>query len=562
MIDRYVAMKPHQISPKMVLWLTRIMLLVVFILVCGLRFIHLGADTPLGVSDNVGLYVDEGYKTLAPRNLILSGSEKISPEDDYQGWFRDSPLTQWAYYAAFRIRGVSLESARIVSIAVFSLFLVGFLLGMKNRLSLLQIILGLLLLGLQSTIFFYSRVALFEIFIVAFLYIPLFFLLRGKMSNMTALVLLGLFGIGSVFLVKASSLIYFLPAFLAGASGSKFKTKKAFGLLVVGTAAVGCLFGVLFWGELIRRMSWAGFILRIFHFPLLGAAPVAVVGGYFCALTGLLFKPDIFAKGIYRRSLLSIVLLSPVFLAFFSYNPLRYYVPILPAYILLILEWLKFKGWERPVSLHMSAGQMLAVWAFSLQTVYQLLQTINLYLLTILPIKIGSDPGISAPTALKLFLPMAFLISGGFLLGGQKILVRKWALSFFSGLLIFFLVFNSPKLWNFLYHPTFTARNVRLAFHHLIQGDALIAGDWAPFLTLGTPYRSLYVNNQFNRKKMTIIRPNYFLFSENKNSYGTLASLLNNPLVILGNPRDLPRYFNKSVRIYPISYKDESVSNP
>lgn len=39
-----------------------------------LRLVHLTADTPYGLTEpTAGIYVDEGYKTLSPRNLILYG---------------------------------------------------------------------------------------------------------------------------------------------------------------------------------------------------------------------------------------------------------------------------------------------------------------------------------------------------------------------------------------------------------------------------------------------------------------------------------------------------------
>ena len=75
-----------------------------------LRLIHLGADTPSEFSRSAGPYVDEGYKTLSPRNLVLFGTTHWNSEDTYRGWMKDSPITQWSYYASFRLFGDSQDN--------------------------------------------------------------------------------------------------------------------------------------------------------------------------------------------------------------------------------------------------------------------------------------------------------------------------------------------------------------------------------------------------------------------------------------------------------------------
>ena len=96
-------------------------LIAVGLLVLGLlalRLVHLGADTPVLITlpDDVGLYVDEGYKTMGPRNMVLFGADSWHPADDYTSWVWRSPLTQWSYFAAFRVSSPDLESARVVTV--------------------------------------------------------------------------------------------------------------------------------------------------------------------------------------------------------------------------------------------------------------------------------------------------------------------------------------------------------------------------------------------------------------------------------------------------------------
>jgi hypothetical protein len=95
-----------------------------FFLVCMLLYFaaHLyliNADTPVNfgaVTFDGGAYCDEGYKTLDARNWILYGSIKWTDTDEYPGWLNDSPLTVWLNYLAFKYFGVSLFSARLVSL--------------------------------------------------------------------------------------------------------------------------------------------------------------------------------------------------------------------------------------------------------------------------------------------------------------------------------------------------------------------------------------------------------------------------------------------------------------
>src|SRR5437763_12796343 len=53
-----------------------------------IRTINLGADAPKGLpaEADCGMYVDEGFKTLWPRNMVVFGTGHWHPRDDYPGW--------------------------------------------------------------------------------------------------------------------------------------------------------------------------------------------------------------------------------------------------------------------------------------------------------------------------------------------------------------------------------------------------------------------------------------------------------------------------------------------
>jgi hypothetical protein len=103
---------------------------VVLVLAVGLRLFHIGADPePTFIPKDDGYLVDEGYKTLSPRNLVLFGSTHWHEADQYTGWMKASPLTQWPFYAAFAEFGVDRISARyivVVFLLVFQLSVAAF----------------------------------------------------------------------------------------------------------------------------------------------------------------------------------------------------------------------------------------------------------------------------------------------------------------------------------------------------------------------------------------------------------------------------------------------------
>src|SRR5205823_2387512 len=64
-----------------------------------IRTVNLGSDAPKGLpaEQDYGIYVDEGYKTLSVRNMVVFGATRWHPGDDYHGWLTRSPITQGAF---------------------------------------------------------------------------------------------------------------------------------------------------------------------------------------------------------------------------------------------------------------------------------------------------------------------------------------------------------------------------------------------------------------------------------------------------------------------------------
>ncbi|MEM8930817.1 MAG: hypothetical protein AAGE94_06570, partial [Acidobacteriota bacterium] len=226
------------------------------LLCCGaavliaLRLVHLDADTPPRIgTGSVGVFVDEGYKTLDARNLVEVGATRWSSADGYSGWADSSPLGHGGFLLAFRALGPSLESARLVTVAWTAVFLIAWI-AASWRLPSPVAWLGLALLGLQQTIFFFSRIALFELPLLVLLYGSLLPMLdrdprpRRAAAWIAACALIA--GLG----LKPSALLYFGPI-AGGLIVAYWQRARLPGRAQVGLAAATLLVP-LAWGLLHR----------------------------------------------------------------------------------------------------------------------------------------------------------------------------------------------------------------------------------------------------------------------------------------------------------------------
>ncbi|MCI0564199.1 MAG: hypothetical protein MN733_37465, partial [Nitrososphaera sp.] len=341
---------------------------------CVIRTVHIKADTPAGLSSDHGTYVDEGYKTLAVRNLFLFGAEKWHPADTYPGWLSASPLTQWSYYLSFLASQPDIAAARAVTIVYYALFLVLYFFLLYGRYSPAIFYAGLLLFSLESTLFFFSRIALFEIPMATFFYALVMSLIRIPETKSNVAIFFSLVVAAILaFSIKESALVYFGPVFLAivisllnqhnfvvSARLARYSIALLLGVVILLGLTYSTWSSRLDLGShsyLSRLMErspshtaippfWHGaygYLIRLMDNPLLKVSPFVVLAGIFCAAHGVLCQPSHYLKNLYRLTLMCLVILGPIVLALFKIHPLRYYVPLLPAYVLISLEWLSLR---------------------------------------------------------------------------------------------------------------------------------------------------------------------------------------------------------------------------
>ena len=516
------------------------------------RLIHLGADTPPELSGSDGLYVDEGYKTLSPRNLVLFGTTHWNPEDSYTGWMTTSPVTNWSYYAGFRMFGASIEAARSVTILFFALLLIGFALAMSGRYSLGLIVAGLLLLGFESTLFFLSRIAVFEIPIVTFLYGLLFVFARMKPHKVLTPILLA-FGTSLflVFGIKISALLYLGPVLLALATflvlekGShQPSARRSYDFVI----AVGiCSLLALTHEAWMSRLEIGPLEIgrQILDNPLVQCSAVPVLAGILCAVHGLVCRPDLFLRNIYRLSLVAMVLLGIPFIAIFAYDPMRYYAPLLPAYLLVVLEWCHLRGWRFPAPRASFAAGLVTV-AVMIPWLYYLIG----FLLMRRPVLFSGDDVNLLELTLVLLLAVGVWTVRSFTLRGTAVAATLLLL------LPLFLVSNTRQVGSFLLQPSFQAQQIRSDLMQLLPEGSTVAGVWAPFLLLGTPYRALYLAAVANPSlRIPELAPDYILQTHpTRNSKNTFRYIRRTPGIRLQDRVYTAEYNEKTVALYLLRF--------
>ena len=557
----------HRLNPAM----AALLALIVAFFCVQLRFIHLRADTPEKVSNNIGLYVDEGYKTLAPRNLVIFGENSAHQADQYKGWMKASPLTNWPYYFMFKWLGVEIENARLVTIAYFALFILLFSLAVAGRYRITLLLVGIFALSLQHTLYFFSRVALLEVPIVTLLYGSLFLFIKTndnriyrKIKWLAVLIFLSAFGI------KISALLYFFVAgcmgllsFLAGFS--YHEKKKVYATIAVGLilVVITAFFYFDFWWHRIGHSPFF-IMVRALNNPLLIHADIfLLLIGISCGLQGLICQPELYLGNLYRAALLGLVLLGPIVLSIFPYNPLRYYVPLVPAYILLILEWLYLSTWRESLAQNGNWFSDTLAFLMLFHLIFYVGVLFNEYFIKLLQIMIGDEPGLSDAGMVMFFAPIAAIVTVAIFILRKRIFSKKIFAGLITGFAVMGLVYNVSILSDFVLNPSYKSREIQADIESIVPGAAIVAGDWAPFFLIGTRILALYMNDKFNRKNVASIRPDFFLDSDNRNSRGNAEVIRDIDGASFGAPVLNAVYVFTDVTLYPVLYdKSKGLGEP
>ncbi len=550
------------------LYLSIIFLLVLFS--SGLKLVNLDADPPHWFTDEIGFKIDEGYKTLSPRNLALFGSIHWNAEDEYRGWMTSSGITQWPYYWSFRIFGSELRNARLVSIFYFALLTIGTAWFLWRRLSPKAALIGVILLVSDPGMFMFSRSALFETGLTLFTYVPLFFLFSAEATGSLTTIATYIFLTSAAFFyLKKTILVYASPSVLAlmfnWMRKSLFKTIPAWISLSI-ISLLGCiLLTVLIYTNpwILGQINTAAFSYgpqSLFLNPIHTLSPLALVMSYIVLLELLLRKPSAILNDNYRFCLAAIVLLAPMAFALFTYNYPRYYIPIIPAAILLLVERLTI---QLPDTYYQKHTSNILQWFMIVITFFALtmavLAFVNFYFLNNIPLNIGGDPGLSDIGLYKVF-PFACIAFILFLYFFVRPFWIKYGTPVIVTLMIVHITLGLSMDSFAVFQPAYQSKNIQSKLVSIVGPNGIVGGDWAPFFATDTSLKILYMRPDFNNGTLASkLRPDYFLDSTSIYDKRTLTQLRANKKLRLSSAIPLGVYANHAISLHPIIYLDAPI---
>jgi hypothetical protein len=436
----------------------------------------------------------------------------------------------------------------------------------------------LLALGLESTLFFYSRNVCFEVPLVACLYGLLFCFARMDPRRVVLPILLtAICGLVAARTIKMSAVLYLVPVGVAVVVHLLLQTRwgpyrRLIGSLVPVVVVIALIaFAATYpwvYSHFIQQnidqsahpYAASAALYRALTMPLMRAAPVVVIVSLLCLAHGLATRPDHYLDNLYRLSLIGIVLLAPVMVAVFPYNPLRYYMPALPAYLLLALEWFQTEAWHTDVPGRIPLVRRIGVIALLALAAFVALFAAYRLSSPVLPARLASR----SDFVTRLMLPAAVVL-GALLWSFRETIFRRPLLPIGKwSLVLAFTCYSAYGLMTFLIAPTYQLRAVSSAVARIVGPDGTLAGDWAPIVALGTPIRAIYMNSRFNPvAKIDAIRPDYFLYGESQESRRSLAELRRAPGVKIGAPIDVGTYYDPRWRValYPLSYDEPNAGD-
>ena len=552
-------------------WIRPLLIALILGAACGLRLIHLSADTPLemakateGGSLSVGIFVDEGYKTLSARNLFLYGTAKWHPDDSFPGWMEQSPLTQWAYYLSFHIFGLNLSSARLVTIAWFFVFLLGYVFATARDYSTGLLVAGLLLLGLMHSFFFFSRVALFVVPIAVCVYGLLFLLRRQAIASHPATAMaVGGIAAAATLGIKASSLLYFFPVVLAvglvwccGSGGRPRWTTVALGLGVL------LVMGMVLW---VTRPLWSSQVAHAFSedsvaprilLNRLGPSSGCLISaGLLCAAHALLTRSGRILGNAYGASLVALVALGPLLVGVFPYDPLRYYAPLTPAYLLLVLEWFHARAWDVPIPQRASWPTSAGCLALVTLSILGLGQAINEQVLSVLPLGLGPEPGLSGAAMYRYVIPLTIVLAIGSWVMRRRVFHGRTVRALVIVLLALATMRDAYVDGRFFLRPSYRRNEIAAEVRRVVPLGASVGGDWAPLFTMDSDIRTLFMNEDTNNPAHdTIALPDYLLHCDTVDGRTVRRNLQKLDGVRLGPAILRSSYIDRELILYPVSY--------
>ena len=338
-------------------------LLLVLALAAALRLQHIKADPPpllVHLTNSAGIYFDEAMYCHNARNKILFDTWMT---DDWNPVLYNGILTG-IYYAAFKLFGLNIVTMKVVNIVFGLLGVVFIFLAIRRILSSSYALGFALLFAVDYYWTMYNRVGLLENFSTLFFIISYYFAIKAKEKPLH----MALFGICVALTVLSKYLfIYFFFAALLAVACHAWQSGKWRDLLrfLAGTFTVLLLwFLAIFiplassfrkigsgWLDLSWPESIGQFFFNIYRNNM--HRYMSLIPLFF--IVGLLFSASVLIR-LWKKNpppglpeLFVVLWLAGSFfqMAILNYQPLRYYLNIVPALFFAASWAIKNRLWMR-----------------------------------------------------------------------------------------------------------------------------------------------------------------------------------------------------------------------
>jgi 4-amino-4-deoxy-L-arabinose transferase-like glycosyltransferase len=486
-------------------------LILILILAAGIRVQHIRADPPEilpSISGSAGIYFDEGIYCHNARNKVLFGRWIT---DEWNPVVYNAPLTL-IYFLGFKLFGISIVTVKLINVLFGMAAILLFYWGVRayTRPGPAVGLTALFALDFYGVMF--NRIGLLENFSVLCCLLSFVLFARAGEKRSTFW-FLGMTA-GLTVLSKYLFAWFFISTLLAVAFRAvRRKEARSLAAFMSGALAVAALWFVSIyipfrstfskigsgWGMLSLPRSPGQALSNLVHHPLHRYLQLMPVPGFLLVLfLGLALWKMLRPKSADANPIDAFVFLwiagAALSMGLLNYRPLRYYLPLFPAIYLGIS--LLFRERDRIRSGGRWFWFLTVVSAFFFLPFFRMLFT-GKSAFSVFP------PG-SLLVALAAFSAAALF----FVLKGRR--ARAWTAASVMAATLAGSGFLYLKC--FYLAPTF---NLEHASKYILSlpADTILAGQEAPRLTLGTPFRSLLAyENWFNDTDLFVrYRPTHLI---------------------------------------------------
>ncbi len=550
-----------------------ILVFCLFLLFLGLKVGHLAADPPTQLSWSGGLFGDEGAHAHNARNKILFGKWIT---DDWNPVFYNPFLTA-GEYCSFRLLGVGLWQVRLVTVIISFLGLV-LLYRALRRIDGGVALGAVLLLGINYIYLMYTRLGLTDSFMSAALLISFFFWQKGierekilfpaGLACFAAYVCKGT----AVYFIAATIIALFFALIRKNAGKSWRRIVPGLTYFFSGLVLAALIWLFLFylphreyfaaygetwlgkaipgnWGRLWQNLSRP----KMFYLaktPLVLLTPLFYLPFFFYALVKdwkKVYPAEFFAWVWWGGGVL--------FFSGLNYNPIRYFISVIPAFCLVTAFALKrlmdgkvFPGGKRPKVFFWG---LTSIWSLVIMRLVIRFFTVRQLI------------------SFSLFLVLAaFFVFMGYYLFQEIIIivgkrtgtnpVREYRVKlspvklFVLALFLTSVLTNGYRYFNWFSRPRYTVMHTSRELGKILN-QAYLAGLWSPLFCLENSHRALYLGEGNERKTFSRYPITHLMLWDGNNREEVRMVEANYPEV-MKEAREIEVYTVKElpVRLYKI----------